>query len=107
MDMEKILADAAKTYRLAAESVCENTIGTKVIALLCRDGEISSRDLIAALEFDVANAPSAHGKGRADMDLQRLRAQAAIDIIRETLSARAASPAAPARKRAKRTPPRR
>lgn len=88
-DAEKLLAKMAKTKKMAAEAVKENTIGKHAVAVISRNGDISVAALTAALEDAIANSPSARGKGAPEQDLDRLAAEAALNHIRSLLGPRA------------------
>lgn len=88
MDAEKLfkkMADSGK--RLAADTL-DRAIGTHVIAMIERDGEISVAALLEALQQTVDTATSAQGKADPDFDLPRLQAGAALARLQELLSQR-------------------
>lgn len=81
-DLEKLMADMAKTKKMAAEAVKESTVGKCVFELIGRDATVSVASITAALEDTVANSPSARGKCAPEQDLSRLAAEAALNHIR-------------------------
>lgn len=85
-DVEKYLANMAKTKKMAAEAVKENTIGKYTLKMISRNGEVSVEALTAALEDAIANSSSAHGKGAPEQDMARLAAEAALNHIRSLLT---------------------
>jgi len=77
-ELDKALAKMAKSYQKMAVALREKTIGTHVLAIAARDGEISIENLRKSLHAEIKNAPSNHGECAPELDLKLLTAEAAL-----------------------------
>lgn len=75
---EKILDNFARAQSGLAKSQATVLIGEIALEVLARDGDISLRALLDALQQRVDSAPSKRGDGTARMDIRLIQAEEAI-----------------------------
>lgn len=78
LDVEKVLAKHAKNYQKMAVAQVPATVGTAVLDLIRRDGDVSRAALLAEFEQRLSAIHSSASKGRPELDLRRLLDEEAL-----------------------------